>query len=84
VGKKTAERLIVELQDKIGKLDVTIEKKSSNSAILDEAVEALIVLGWNRATAERAVKNTLGAINTAKSEVKLEDLIRMSLRDAIR
>lgn len=84
VGKKTAERLIIELQDKIGKLDVTIEKKSSNSAILEEAVEALIVLGWNRATAERVVKNTLGTINTAKGEVKLEDLIRMSLRDAVR
>ncbi len=61
IGKKTAERIIVELKDKVG--EYVIEQRSSGLRPEreithnpgDEAIEALIVLGFARKDAERVV-----------------------------
>lgn len=84
VGKKTAERLVVELRDKVVKL---FGDKFDSSALADdftaahEAISALSALGYNKNVAEKAVKkaqNELGANN-----VPIEKLIKSALKFAI-
>ena len=88
VGKKTAERLLVELKGKfkgIKQTDFFIEsshiKTSSmtaqNETPLDEAVSALIALGYKPAEAEKMVKKV------AKPDLNSEKLIREALKAAL-
>ena len=88
VGKKTAERLLVELKGKfkgIKQTDFFIEsshiKTSSmtaqNETPLDEAVSALIALGYKPTEAEKMVKKV------AKPDLNSEKLIREALKAAL-
>jgi len=62
IGKKTAERIIVELKDKVG--EYVIEGRGGSSFVIelevttpfDEAIQALMALGFQRKEAEVAVK----------------------------
>lgn len=77
VGKKTAERMIIELRDKISKLsnsETSISPKSYS--IKDDAVAALIGLGYNHKTADNITRNLI----EENSEISLEDLIKESLK----
>ena len=59
VGKKTAERVVVDLSDKVG-MPVIYKRQSSVQAELntsDEALEALIALGYNLADATKALES---------------------------
>lgn len=64
VGRKTAERLVLELKDKIGEF-AEIEAEEGEPVRLttsgEDAVKALIALGIRRGAAERAVRDTLAA-----------------------
>lgn len=78
IGKKTAERTILELKDKIGKKTpadtlVTVEQGSS---IQQDAVEALQALGINRAVAEQAIAKSI----QTEPEIELEALIKKALK----
>lgn len=83
VGAKVAERIVRELRDKIGALSLVpaaVEVSSSNGqapggGILDDAVSALINLGYKPAEAKRAVD----AVGGADATSELEDVIRRSL-----
>jgi len=81
VGKKTAERLIVELRDKVGRMRAVrpLEEPRGPTAAESEAVSALVNLGYRRADAERAVKGAAAA-----GAADLEDLIRHALRKVVR
>ena len=79
VGKKTAERIVLELKDKVEKLgvkiepdiDIKIESKVDSSA--DEAIEALKNLGYTNAEASEAV-------NFVKQpRMDVEEIIKMAL-----
>lgn len=64
IGKKTAERLIVELRDKLSILfgDLPIASKSKGTdhkPIIRDALSALINLGYTQAEAQKAVQMTL-------------------------
>lgn len=66
IGKKTAERLIIELRDKLptprGTTGSELEKpveKSQPDALRDDLVSALTNFGWPPAAAEKAVVQTL-------------------------
>ncbi|ATG73496.1 Holliday junction branch migration protein RuvA [Zobellella denitrificans] len=83
VGKKTAERLIVEMRDRLkgfGGYDLfNPAPESATSAVLadsarDEAVAALLALGYKAAQAEQAMKKI------ARPEMNAEQLIREALR----
>ena len=80
VGKKTAERLIVELRDKVGRMRAVrpLEEPRGPTAAESEAVSALVNLGYRRADAERAVKGAAAA-----GAADLEDLIRHALRKVV-
>lgn len=61
VGKKTAERLCVELADKLDTLEHAIADagETEESSLLNDTVEALVSLGYNRQEAMRSAKTVL-------------------------
>jgi Holliday junction DNA helicase RuvA len=76
VGKKTAERLVVELREKVGALENGYPGIPGEQTPLSaEAVSALVNLGYRRAEAEKAVREVLRRGVTA-----IADLIREALR----
>ena len=82
VGKKTAERLVLELKDKV--LDLFPELQEDrvagvSSSLQTDVVSALVNFGYARNTAERAVSRALEEVKTDRFEVLLRDsLKRMS------
>jgi Holliday junction DNA helicase RuvA len=78
IGKKTAERMILELKDKVPKAQVAEQAMGALPAeLFDDALSALLNLGYKRATSERAVKR---AMNEAGRDAPLEEIIRLSLK----
>ena len=80
LGKKTAERIIVELRESVSNVKddsplVSAIPMLSSSSDGENAVMALMSLGYNKITATRAVENAL--TNGAKS---VEDIIANALR----
>jgi Holliday junction DNA helicase RuvA len=82
VGKKTAERLIIEMRDRLKEVSGAMGLKpvQSPAAILagapDEAVEALIALGYKSVEAEKMIKRVYQA------GMSTEDLIRIALQQS--
>ncbi|MBU1298977.1 MAG: Holliday junction branch migration protein RuvA [Bacteroidetes bacterium] len=80
IGRKTAERLVLELRDKLGKIDIeisTLPTSSQQLKIRNDALNALLSLGYNRTTAERAIRQVLK--DTDNKELTLEVLIKQAL-----
>jgi Holliday junction DNA helicase RuvA len=81
VGKKTAERMVLELKDKLEGVGATgaagaAEKPASLMSVVDQDVlSALMNLGCNRAAAEAAVRKA----KAAGTETEFEPLFRKSL-----
>lgn len=87
VGPKLATRLLSELKDKTGGLPTSAFPsatasaalgKGAGSAAFDDAVSALVNLGYQRSAAFSAVSS---AINTSSEAAPVEDLIRAGLRE---
>ncbi len=81
IGKKTAERLVVELRDKIGKTELgTIDQSLSVPQIKmrEDALNALISLGYSRSTAEQVIRQILK--ETSSTEITTEEIIKYALR----
>jgi Holliday junction DNA helicase RuvA len=78
IGKKTAERLILELKDKVGKIisDINIPVTASSS-LQQDALNALIALGISRPQAEASIQKLVLA---EPSITNLEELIKKSLK----
>ncbi|HVS14991.1 MAG TPA: Holliday junction branch migration protein RuvA [Thermoanaerobaculia bacterium] len=79
VGKKTAERMVVELRDAAAELARAAPSGSAAPAVPSEdsdLVQALVNLGYRPADAERAV----GAVRREHAEAPFRELLRMSLR----
>ena len=76
VGKKTAERLVVELKDKMQDLPSTAAPAAVPSAAADDIVSALLHLGYSRSEAERGVERAL----REHPEGRFEDLLRLALQ----
>ena len=80
VGKKTAERLIIEMRDRIEKIPARsgTAKLRADPSPRSEAVDALIALGYK----PREVNKLIGSLDVDKSSA--EDIIRQALRQAVR
>ena len=78
IGRKTAERLILELRDKISKMPATVVGIQSHDNTLEQdALNALVALGISRPAGEQAVKKVIisnPSLNT------LEELIKKALK----
>lgn len=61
VGKRVAERVVVELKDKVGLVGVDLEStgllQAEDALLKDEAVEALVALGYTAQDASKALQN---------------------------
>jgi Holliday junction DNA helicase RuvA len=79
IGKKSAERIILELRDKLGKSkDETLNISSlTNNTVEQDALNALITLGIARPAAENAIKKVLSEGAGAE---KIEDIIKKALK----
>jgi Holliday junction DNA helicase RuvA len=81
VGKKTAERIVVELRDKVG-VSAAWEAASARQGLspeeqhLNDAVLALISLGYKQAEAHKTVR----AIRDAQPKSTVEDLVKEALK----
>mgnify|MGYP002626621868 CR=1 FL=1 len=92
IGKKTAERLVLELRDKISNADITkkdeglggqesamaVGNTSEDPSSRDEAVEALAALGYNPTDAMRAVRKVLSSAN---EKLDTESILKLALKE---
>lgn len=76
VGKKTAERMVVELRDKLQALAAQLPAARASSASDDDLVAALVNLGYKPSLAEGAV----GAARKEAPEAAFHELLRLALR----
>jgi Holliday junction DNA helicase RuvA len=82
VGRKTAQRLIVELKGRISEEEVAVgvgAGELSPRERISEAVQALIALGFTRPGARKAVERCM---DESDKELDVEELIRGALRHA--
>lgn len=79
IGGKTAQRLVIELQDKIGKGSGTAENTIGNNfnATAEEAITALVMLGYTKQNAQKAVNNILKSNPSASIEVLIKNSLAL-------
>jgi holliday junction DNA helicase RuvA len=84
VGRKTAERLVIELRDKVGELSASVSAGASMSAaagvgtegVYDDALSALVNLGYQRNAAEKALQQ----VRKDDVEPNVQKLLRAALQ----
>jgi Holliday junction DNA helicase RuvA len=76
VGRKTAERMTLELRDRLPKIDVSPSPAPALDATGGDVVSALVNLGYQRAAADKAVE----AAAAETPGLGFEDLLRRALR----
>jgi Holliday junction DNA helicase RuvA len=86
VGKKTAERLIMEMKDKLGDLPdavpggpIKLDAGGKATDPVEEAVEALLSLGYRPADASKMIRQASDSVDEASAE----NLIKKALQNAI-
>lgn len=78
IGIKTAQRIIVDLRDKIKPTgDALINKPEITSEVYDEALAALLMLGFARPQSQKALKKIFDADPTIKVEVAIKKALAM-------
>ncbi len=79
IGKKTAERMVLELKDKVGKIgsdELPLSNDNAPSDIRGQAISALLALGYSLSESQKAVPHAL----PAGKAVAVEELIRSALK----
>jgi holliday junction DNA helicase RuvA len=83
VGRKTAERIMLELRDRLAKgqpeLIADLAPRGNGQHVVADAVTALQNLGYPRAVAERSIRQALHIIDATEMPA-LKDLVREALR----
>jgi holliday junction DNA helicase RuvA len=76
IGRKTAERMMIELRDKVESLSVGLEDASfCSQSVRGDAITALVNLGYNQKIAERIVRD----ITDKTPAISIEDLVKEAL-----
>ena len=85
IGKKTAEKLIIELKDKLSIEDVLnkvddsetfVSNTSASNEIQAEAVQALVALGYGNTESMKAVKKV-----PTDEHTTVEELLKLALKN---
>jgi Holliday junction DNA helicase RuvA len=83
IGAKTAQRVILELKDKLAKEGSDLTSNSSaipsQHTIRNEALAALVTLGINKVAAQNSIDKIL---KNSEGQIKLEELIKLALKAA--
>lgn len=78
IGSKTAQRIILDLKDKVSKGDSQADLfPTSHNTNLDEALSALVMLGFNKNVANKALSKVVSSNGMG---TKVEDLVRLALK----
>ncbi len=81
IGAKTAQRVILELKDKIRKEGFSLDSRQSGGTtdnnLRIEALSALVMLGINKAAAQKSIEAVL---RNSENNITLEQLIKQSLK----
>ncbi len=89
IGKKTAERLVVELRDKLAGLSTpeaeaafekTVATEAADEVIREDVISALLNLGYSRSAAEQAVTAALSEV----ADRSTEKILRQALKKLFR
>ncbi len=80
IGKKTSERLVLELKEKVGKLDLTsvaqpVARQIPEDELLDDVLSALLNLGYR----EPQVRKALAGLNPGPRD-SLEEVLKQALK----
>ena len=79
VGRKTSERLVVELKDRLPRLavaDAAVGVEAPPSAVRDDVLSALVNLGYHRPLAEKAVAAAIKSVPDGGFERTLKQALR--------
>ena len=80
IGAKTAERIIVDLKDKIKlSTDTLLDKSQVTSEVFDEAMSALVMLGFTKQMSQKALKKLFTAEPTITVEQAIKKALKMML-----
>ncbi|MCX8480827.1 MAG: Holliday junction branch migration protein RuvA [Sediminibacterium sp.] len=81
IGKKTAERIVLELKDKLYKIQLLTSSNSitqpSNVRLKSDALQALMALGINRINADKAIEKIM---TQSTAPLDVENLIKNALK----
>lgn len=78
IGTKTAQRIIVDLRDKIKPSgDTLINQPATTGEVFDEALLALVMLGFTRPQSQKALKKIFESDPTVKVEVAIKKALAM-------
>lgn len=85
IGRKTAERMVVELREKMvleeRRAPASAPAKGGQEPVVEDSVRALVELGYKKQNAQDAIQKALKNFEMSPpGKIKLEDLIRASLR----
>ncbi len=82
IGEKTAQRILIDLKDKVGKSEqapTAFSTLLAHNKVKEEALSALVMLGFARNLAEKAVEKVLKA--AGGEEPQVEQLIKQALKN---
>ena len=81
IGRKTAERLVLELEEKIKEQNLEVMPELGSRQVIEEAIGGLISLGYTSSQAREVVGKVMESLgDVKKSEVKTEELIKQALK----
>ena len=76
IGGKTAQRIILDLKDKVIKLDLGNSSTISHNTVKDEALSALTMLGFNKNSIEKVIDKEL----QGASDLGVEEVVKRVLK----
>jgi len=78
IGAKTAQRVIVDLKDKVGKMKSadSLPFQTDKSSVVEEAVSALTMLGFNKKNSEKSLRKIL----QTNKNLTVEELVKTGIK----
>ena len=79
IGAKTAQRIIVDLHDKVSKLNISEEEKTplGYNTLKEEALSALMILGFSKTSVEKILDKLLKQMESPNVEHLIKEALRL-------
>ena len=78
IGEKTSQRIVVDLKDKLAKIDFNLDKNLTwNNNNVEEALSALSMLGFPKPAVEKAIRKIIAAMG---DNMSVEELVKETLK----
>ncbi|HOY39495.1 MAG: Holliday junction branch migration protein RuvA [Bacteroidales bacterium] len=79
IGQKSAERMVIELKDKLVTSDADFSHNFNNvsNSLYDDALQALLMLGFNRASIDKVLRE----IMKSSTESSVEQIVKRALKE---